>query len=79
MESLDKRPMNLSCKALHSMRLSEGRCAAWTIQEGPEDPGFIPIAYSKADLSQWSTHGLYNRMNTEYMSALLDEVNRLAR
>jgi len=50
---------------LHTVKLEKGKRCVWEIQESKPTCEYLPINYSKRDLSNWSPEGLYIEVNNE--------------
>jgi hypothetical protein len=63
------KTLALPANVRHSVFVPKGQAAAWMIVEGAEDPGYVPLTWSDADLTRMNFGGLYQRMT----QARLDE------
>lgn len=59
-------PRYMSADVVHSVFVPKSEEAAWIVEEGrPYPDQYENIAYSNADLSSWSSDGLYQPMDEE--------------
>lgn len=61
LENLDPNGFNLLLrgKETHTVSVEKGKRACWAIVELDKSPGYQPHCHSNADLSKWTSSGLY--------------------
>jgi hypothetical protein len=68
---LMKDAVHLAAADCHTMTVARRASAAWLSTEGPEDPGYDPVVWSRRDLSKWTAEGLYQPMDADFLNSAL--------
>lgn len=66
--------ITMKAKDIHTVFCSKGTINAWLVYEGKEDETYNPICYTKKDLNNESSEGLYIPMNENQIRTLLKKV-----
>lgn len=83
LENQDANGFNLLLrgKETHTVSVEKGKRACWAIVELDKSPGYQPTCYSNADLSKWTSSGLYVPyqpeelfMDVDYIITLIDKL-----
>ena len=63
--------LELSAEVFHTVWVARGEAAVWLIEEGDEDPHYLPITLSDADLNVFDWTGMYQPLSEAECDELL--------
>jgi hypothetical protein len=69
-----REPWYMAAKDIHSFYVEQFEEAAWMVREFKEDTSYEPFVWSDADLSAFTTNGLYLPMDVDYLKKCLNQL-----
>lgn len=64
----------MAASEIHSVFVPREQAAAWFVYEGADDPAYMPLAYSNAELGELDFSNLYQPMSVGWLEAKLEEL-----
>lgn len=64
-------PLHLPAAVMHTVNVTRDATAVWLIEEGEEDPHYLPLTLSDDDLSAFDWTGMYEPMDDAACAELL--------